>query len=401
MNEEQVIEEISLRELIEILIKRKNLIAFTTAMSILVAGALSFLVMKPTYEAEMILMASNASENLASNGMKDIGNVENMLDSMSKYPTMNIETYKQQVKTPAVMDKTIKDLHLEDEYTVESLANKITLETIKDTQLIRIKKVSKDPEKAATIVNKVGENFIEVVSDNIRKRATASSEYVKTQMEKEKQNYDEVLLEQKNLLSQPRGASELELELDAKLTQITDYKSQLNDLTIRQFALESSVEVAENTSSRGSSIMLNRESGNLLIDDSTKTLKIELADVKASLESTKETIEKLQREIEQIQVELQEKRHKEGVVAQKLDIAQKNYEAFVKKYEELRVAESAQIGESNITVISRAFPPTRPVGPRKALNLTISMVLGLMIGVFVAFFTEYWQATGKKGKQIN
>ncbi len=400
MNEEQVIEEISLRELIEILIKRKNLIAFTTAMSILVAGALSFLVMKPTYEAEMILMASNASENLASNGMKDIGNVENMLDSMSKYPTMNIETYKQQVKTPAVMDKTIKDLHLEDEYTVESLANKITLETIKDTQLIRIKKVSKDPEKAATIVNKVGENFIEVVSDNIRKRATASSEYVKTQMEKEKQNYDEVLLEQKNLLSQPRGASELELELDAKLTQITDYKSQLNDLTIRQSALESSVEVSENTSSRGSSIMLNRESGNLLIDDSTKTLKIELADVKSSLESTKETIEKLQKEIEQIQVELQEKRHKEGVVTQKLDIAQKNYEAFVKKYEELRVAESAQIGESNITVISRAFPPTRPVGPRKALNLAISMVLGLMVGVFIAFFIEYWQSTDKKEKEI-
>ena len=186
MDENQAMEEISLRELIEILIKRKNLIAITTAIAILAAGVLSFLVIKPTYEAEMILMPSDAIEGMGNTDMKNTGNVENMLDAISKYPTMNIETYRQQIKTPAVMDKTIKDLNLEEEYTIETLSDKIILETIKDTKLIRIKKVSEDPEKAATIVNKVGENFIEAVSDNMRKRTTASSEYVKTQMEKEK-----------------------------------------------------------------------------------------------------------------------------------------------------------------------------------------------------------------------
>ena len=48
-------------------------------------------------------------------------------------------------------------------------------------------------------------------------------------MEKEKEYYDEVLLEQKELLSQPRGASELSLELNAKLKQITEYKNQLKE----------------------------------------------------------------------------------------------------------------------------------------------------------------------------
>ena len=141
MNENQMMEEISLRELIEILIKRKNLIAGITALAILISVVFSFFILKPTYEAEMILMASNASDSLSNNNI-DTGNLENMLDAISQYPSMNIETYRQQITTPEVMDKTIKDLNLEDEYSIESLANKITLETIKDTQLIKIKKLA-------------------------------------------------------------------------------------------------------------------------------------------------------------------------------------------------------------------------------------------------------------------
>ncbi|MFA5575948.1 MAG: Wzz/FepE/Etk N-terminal domain-containing protein [Tissierellaceae bacterium] len=392
MSENQVMEEISLRELIEILIKRKVLIVGVTIAAIVLAGIYSFFIAKPQYEVEMILMASNSSENLGNNTIST-GNVENMLDAISKYPSMNIETYKQQIKTPAVINKTMEDLHLEDEFTIESFARKITLETVKDTQLIKIKRTSTDPERAAMIVNRVGENFIEVVSDNIRKRATSSSEYVKAQMEKEKDYYDDALLEQKELLSQPRGASELDLELSAKLGQITSYKSQLNDLSIRESALKSAIEVAKSSPSKGSSIVLNRESGNILIDDSTRILKIELAELEASRDTMNTTIEGLQKEIEDIQVELQDKKHKENIIAQKVDIAQKTYEAFVKKYEELRVTESAQIGEASITIISKAYPTTVPVGPRKALNLAIATVLGLMLGVFAAFFIEYWKST--------
>lgn len=398
MEQNNVMEEISLRELIEILIKRKKMIAIVTSIAMITSLVFSFLILKPTYEAKMIVMASNASENLEVNSMKDIGNVENMLNAISKYPSMNIETYKQQVKTPEVIGKTIKELGLEEEYSIESLSDDIILETTKDTQLINIKMINTNPEKAAAIVNKVGENFISVVSDSMRKRSTASSEYVKTQMEVEKEIYDKALLEQKELLSQPRGASEVGLELNVKLEQITEYKSKLNDLHIRQNALEASIEVAEKTSSRGNGIIINRESGNLLIDDSTKTLKIELADTKASLDSIKESIERLQKEIEELQIELQEKKHKESIVAQKVEVAQKTYEAFIKKYEELRVAESSMIGEASITVISKAFSPTRPVGPRKALNLAIATVLGLMVGVFIAFFLEYWQSTDTKNR---
>ena len=250
MQDNNAMDEISLRELIEILLKRKKEIAIITIIAILAAGFLSFVVMKPTYEAKMILMASGMTDQV--NKDIDTGNVESVLNVMTKYPSMNIETYRQQITAPAVLSKTITDLNLEEEYTVESLASKITLETIQDTQLIAIKNISTDPEKSTNIVNTVGNNFIEFVTQNVKDRATVSSAYLKTQMEVEKQLYDAALLEQKNILSQPRGATEVNQELSAKFKQITDFKVQLNEIEVRKAGLESAIEESNNNNSKGS-----------------------------------------------------------------------------------------------------------------------------------------------------
>ena len=45
-------------------------------------------------------------------------------------------------------------------------------------------------------------------------------------------------------------------------------------------------------------------------------------------------------------------------------------------------------------IIDSASEPTVPIKPRKELNIIIAGVLGLFIGIFVAFFLEFWQ----KGK---
>ena len=393
-------EEISLRELIEILIKRKNIIILITAFAVLTAGIASYFILSPQYEAKMVLMTSNLSEQIQGITETENGKVDKVLDAVSQYPNMNLETYREQIKTPEVMAKTIKDLGLEDIYSVESLASRINLETIKDTQLITIKMQHKDPTKAANIINKVGENFISVVEANAKERVTKTSENIKEQMEVEKKKYDEALIELKEFLSQSRNADELELELDAKLEQITSFKTKLNEFDIRKDALVSAIQVAEKDPNRSNRLVMNMTSGesssmNLIFDESTKALKIELAEVETSIESTKNKIAEMQKDIENLQTELQDKKHKESLVQQKVDIAQTTYEAFVNKYEELKVAESSKIGESSIIIISRAHPSNRPVAPRKSLNVAISLVLGLMIGVFVAFFIEYWQSTEK------
>lgn len=398
-------EEISLRELIEILIKRKNIIIYITIFAVLASGIVSFFVLDPVYEASILLMASNGDEQIQR--PPDNGNVDNMLNAISQYPNMDVETYRQQIKRPGVMNKTIKDLNLEDEYTIESLANKINLETIGDTKLIKIKMESTDPDEAANIVNKVGENFVSVATANEKERITTTSKYIDSQMEIEKSKYDEYLLEQKEILSKPRGATEVRLELNAKLEQITGFKTQLNELEVKKKSLQEAISVLSTIGSTSSTKLKSNSTNttdkysylnsmNIVSGDSGKLLKIELAEVEGMASSITDKIAQMQINIEELQIELQDKSYKESIVNQKVDIAKQTYESFVKKYEELRVTESSKIGEASITIISRAHPSSKAIGPRKALNVAISLVLGLMIGVFLAFFMEYWEVSDKE-----
>lgn len=384
-------EEINLRELIEILIKNKKIIALITAASMFIALLYSFVILKPTYEAKMVMMTSNLGKQINNN--VDMAKVDNLLDAMSQYPDMNIETYRQQITAPEVLKKTIQDLGLEDEYKPSTLADRITLETIKDTQLITIKMSHTDSEKAAAIVNTLGNNFISFVTEKAQERSAKTSEYVQTQMELEKVKFEESLLELKDILSQPKGAQELGLELDSSFNQITEFKASLNELEVKRDGLKRAIEESSKSSTNKGSMIVKPNLGenfNISFDDSNKVMKIDLAETEGRMASIEKQIEDLQKHIEKLQVEFQDKQHKEKIVKQKVDISQKTYESFVAKFEELKVSETAKLGELSINIISSAYPTTRPVGPRKALNLAISMVLGLMVGVFYAFFKAYW-----------
>ncbi|MDR7869637.1 MAG: Wzz/FepE/Etk N-terminal domain-containing protein [Tissierellaceae bacterium] len=394
-------EEIELRELIEILIERKKTIAVITLVSILIATMFSFVILKPTYEAKMVLITAELTNNANTN--LDPNNVDDMLNMLSQMPNMTLETYRQQILSPEVLSKTIKDLGLEEDYTIGGLGRSIVLETVDKTNMITIKMENSDPEKAATIVNTLGENFIAFVTEKAEERSMNALEYVESQLDVEKAKYEESLLELKELLSEPRGAQELELELNSSYDQITQYKSNLSDLEIKKDGLVKAIEESKNYSSnRGSVTSRPNFGGNLDItfDDSNKVLAVDLAETEGVIESTKEQIANLQSHIEEIQVEYQDKKYQEDVIRQKVNISKNTYETFVSKYEELKVAETAKVGELSINVVSHAYPPTTPVGPRKALNLAISMVLGLMIGVFVAFFNAYWESSGKDKELI-
>ena len=220
------------------MIKGKKLIAIITIAAILVAGVYSFLILKPTYKAQMVLMTSNLG-NVDKNTNIDPSSVDKLLDAMSQLPSMNRETYRQQIKLPEVISKTIEDLNLQDKYSVSGLASRIELETIDNTQMITIRMESGDPEEAAEIVNKLGENFTAFVSEKTLESANTSFDYIKNQMEIEKQKYEEALLELGEVLSRPRGAQELELELKSSFEQITLYKSNLNDLEIKKASWKS------------------------------------------------------------------------------------------------------------------------------------------------------------------
>lgn len=427
-------QEISLRELIEILLKRKLMIVGITGVAVLVSAIVSFFILEPVYETKMVLMASNFSDKLQTTQFKGEG-IDNILNSLAQYPNMTMETYKQQVTAPKVMRETIAELGLEEQYDIGSLSRAITLETVPNTNLLDIKMRAKDPELAANIVNTVGRKFVAFVSDKAKEQATTTSEYIKAQIDVEKEQLENSLVELKEFLSKPQGVNELNQEVEAKLMLVTQYKTDLINAELEQEVLQKTINdirkqlesekplitteksILEDSllsditkESLGTSvnnianIKVNNEEVNpvyITLREKETEIGIELATAKAKVEMLKGQIVDVQNQIENLQVKLAEKQHEERLINKNVEIAQNTYDAFTRKHEELRVIESAQIGESNMIIVSRAYPTTVPVAPRKALNVAIAGLLGVMVGVFAAFAIEYWQVSGEeKNKAI-
>jgi capsular polysaccharide biosynthesis protein len=75
---------------------------------------------------------------------------------------------------------------------------------------------------------------------------------------------------------------------------------------------------------------------------------------------------------------------------------EKIYTGLLMKYEEEQVIGSVETSGKNPSLVSPAAVPPSPVKPRTAQNVAIALVLGLMAGVFLAFFIEYWRSSAPR-----
>lgn len=166
-------QEISLRELIEILLKNKAIIAVITIVCVFISGIFSFFVMDPVYEAQAKLIVSDLVSKQQSSEAPSI------IDSLTPYPDFYIESYKEQIKNPEILSKTIEELQLDpEEYTISSLAKAITIDQTTGTNIIRVKVKNTDPELAAKIANSVAVNFTNFITDLSKKQAGKSLENI-------------------------------------------------------------------------------------------------------------------------------------------------------------------------------------------------------------------------------
>ncbi|RPF54199.1 YveK family protein [Aquisalibacillus elongatus] len=75
----------------------------------------------------------------------------------------------------------------------------------------------------------------------------------------------------------------------------------------------------------------------------------------------------------------------------KINQANNNYKQYYNKYDDAISAENIEIVEERIDLLSNPYTSSNPISPNKMLNMAISLVLGLMGGVFIVFIREYWK----------
>ncbi|NLD48657.1 MAG: lipopolysaccharide biosynthesis protein, partial [Clostridiaceae bacterium] len=224
-------------------------------------------------------------------------------------------------------------------------------------------------------------------------------------------------------LAKPRGPQELRLELDGKLSKITEFKTNVAQVKVDVQAAKSSLSHAKNLLNSTpktivtSKTLVNNDLLSDLIKEKTglstldisrlkltdeeinevyvalsasvNELELQVSTLTSQGESLGKEITLLQKEIEMLQSELASKQQEYDLLQHELDLNRQTYDAYQAKYKEAMIKESAEIGKSSILVVSEAIAPKSPVAPRKVLICGISALVGFLLGFGFVFINDY------------
>ncbi|WP_148630508.1 YveK family protein [Bacillus sp. E214] len=143
-------ETISLKDLFATLKKRAWFITMITVLAILISGVTSFFIMTPVYQSSTQLLVNQAKTDQAAYNYNEV-----------QTNLQLIETYNVIMKSPAILDKVIKELRLE--LTVDELTGKITVASEKNSQVVNVSVTDEDPHMAAKIANTTADIFKEEI----------------------------------------------------------------------------------------------------------------------------------------------------------------------------------------------------------------------------------------------
>lgn len=145
-------EEINLKELFKYFLGKWKIILIITIAIIFVGSIYSAFIKTPMYKSttKIVLVRTGESD---SNSI-----TQNDVTLNQKL----VSTYREIVKSTRVLNKVIKSLKLD--MTYEELYNKTIVESVSDTEIIKISVVSEDASEAKEIANEIANTFSDEVT---------------------------------------------------------------------------------------------------------------------------------------------------------------------------------------------------------------------------------------------
>ena len=156
MNEKEIY-LIDLVDLIKKVFKHLFLIIILTILFGLGSFAYSNFVVTPSYNANATMIISSSSKNEDQQDLADIDFYQIQANKAL------ISTYSEIVKSKGIADQVIKNLSLNMGY--EEFSKKVSIEPVKDTQIISVNVVDSVPARAMDIANETANIFKSSIGD--------------------------------------------------------------------------------------------------------------------------------------------------------------------------------------------------------------------------------------------
>lgn len=445
-------QEISLQELWQTIGKRAWLVLGLTVCAMVIAYLVSS-AMTPIYEAETSFMVSTKGGSLAL-PIEDLG-------LMGTGANM-ARNYVEVLKSRTVLDRALAKLEINSGHgpvDEEKVRKAITAQVIAQTDAIRVKVQLADRKLAANLANALVDVLIEHNRDINQAATRTAREYLADQLEvstTQLRGAEERMLALKSGkrilepsveaqaqikrivdLEAKKAEAEVSLgETRARLAKIREQLGGVADTVVSsQTVVEDPVVAGYRTRLADLEIKL-AAAREKYTEQHPEVARItaEMAEVKASLNSAVAKVigtqvsspnpmrEQLLRQVVEAETQMASARAQVdalakliaaeearlGTLPQKeldlarvtrdLDVAQQIYIMLRTRYEEMRITEQMQT--SDIWRIDSAVVPISPVKPRKLLNTAIAGVLGVFVGVGMAFVMEFADTSMKSAEEV-
>ena len=148
-------EELDLKELFTIFWNRRLEIVLITLITLAIGVVYSYFFIVPEYKASTTLVLVQSSATVEQSGQ---GITQTDLTLNSKL----VSTYSEIMKSKAILSQVVDSIGKK-EVTESTIRNNISVQAVKNTELIEITVKNLDPNTAALIANKIAEVFSEKI----------------------------------------------------------------------------------------------------------------------------------------------------------------------------------------------------------------------------------------------
>lgn len=453
--------ELSLGDILRIF-KKRFLWFLATALLVGALTVVYLFVATPIYEATVTVKIEPSTQNTIADifstsysytGRPDISTEVELIKSRTNLEKvindLNLLVEKEGEERPEItMDEMVR-----------SLSDWIAVSPVKDTKVVKISVQHPDPKLATDIANKLAEVYNQLLMSLFKNQYTAKRKFIEEQIPKietelksveeeirkfkEENNffvldeeakwflqmlsqYDNQLneveiqieetkanikaikdllskVDQKIVSSETIGVNPVVLQLRQKLTdlnvELSGLKSTYPESSPKVIAVKQQIaEVEQMLKKEVEKVITSQvQTINPMYSDLISQLSNEEAKLQVLL-ATKDSVEKVKNEY-QIRVALLPKLEQRLLEMERnLRVKENLYMLLLEKLEETKIAEAGVTG--NAQIVDRAIVPTVPVKPNKKLTLAIGGVLGIFLGILVAFMREYLDKTVKDEEEI-
>lgn len=405
MEEPNSMEEISLRDIFDVLVKWRWMIFILTATAMITSAIFAIFFTIPTYRSSAILMVTHADTQRVFRSENELAEV---VDQVSRPQDMNLITYVSQLSSTVLLERVIQKLGLS--YSPRSLSGMVKTSVVKDTRLIEVGVEHNDPYTAALIANTLSEEFINFISDINQQHMGRSLDFLEQQQEEVKLQLTESTEKYQEYEKDPRGVPIVKAELDSKINDVIKYKSQIVQTQIEFDQLLAGRNELQRRLDQESSGIPNLFAGAdgeeavnpvyISLRQSIDEKNVQLNEKQALVKSLEKAVIQLEQQIQLLQVELNEKNAFEKQMDREIERLEKTLGLFTDKITQAQITQSIDLGANNLTLMVRAVEPGSPVKPNKKMNIALAGILAVMSSVMLAFLLEFLDNSIKNDEDV-